>query len=43
MIWLDYTVEQAGNNFTVRGDWSWRSYGLMQRWFRKEKILTKPR
>ena len=21
MIWMDYTVEQAGDNFTVKGDW----------------------
>jgi hypothetical protein len=20
MMWLDYTIDQAGNNFTVRGD-----------------------
>jgi len=21
MIWMDYTVEQAGDNFRVKGDW----------------------
>lgn len=21
MMWLDYTVDQAGKNFTVKGDW----------------------
>lgn len=45
MMWLDYTVEQAGPNFTVRGDWA----GEVMGWTKdgkktggKETVLYKP-
>ena len=28
MMWLDYTVEQFGPNFTVRGDWPGEVMGI---------------
>ena len=42
MIWLDYTVEQAGNNFTVKGDWPGEVMGLCKDGSRKENYLYKP-
>jgi len=45
MIWMDYTVEQAGDAFTVRGDWP----GEVMGWSKdgkksggKENVLYKP-
>ena len=28
MIWMDYTIEQFGENFTIRGDWPGEVMGL---------------
>ena len=32
MIWVDYTVEQAGKNFRVPGDWDLEKSGKTKRW-----------
>ena len=45
MMWLDYTVEQAGPNFTVRGDWAGEVMGWTKdgkKYGGKENVLYKP-
>ena len=42
MMWVDYTVDQAGENFTVRGDWPGEVMGLMKDGSKKENFLYKP-
>tara|TARA_E500000178_G_scaffold328983_1_gene359463 strand:- start:866 stop:1111 length:246 start_codon:yes stop_codon:yes gene_type:complete len=42
MIWMDYTVEQFGENFTVRGDWPGEVMGLNQDGSKKDHWLYKP-
>ena len=28
MLWVEYSIEQAGNNFTVKGDWPGEVMGM---------------
>ena len=44
MMWVDYTVDQVGPNFTIKGDWpgevmGWSEDGTEKK---KENILYKP-
>ena len=41
-MWLDYTVDQVGENFTVKGDWPGEVMGVMKDGSRKENFLYKP-
>jgi len=42
MIWMDYTVESAGSNFTIKGDWPGEVMGVCKDGTRKENYLYKP-
>ena len=42
MIWMDYTVEQAGDNFTVKGDWPGEVMGKQKDGSAKDHWLYKP-
>lgn len=42
MIWVDYTVEQAGDNFTVKGDWPGEVMGVQKDGTPKSHWLYKP-
>ena len=42
MIWVDYTVEQAGDNFTVKGDWPGEVMGVQKDGTLKSHWLYKP-
>lgn len=42
MIWMDYTVEQFGENFTVKGDWPGEVMGINKDGSKKEHWLYKP-
>ena len=41
-MWVDYTVDQAGENFTGRGEWPGEVMGLMKDGSKKENVLYKP-
>ena len=42
MIWLDYTVEQAGKHFRVKGDWDGEVMGKQKDGTDKGYALYKP-
>ena len=42
MIWMDYTVEQAGDHFTVKGDWPGEVMGKQKDGSPKDNWLYKP-
>ena len=42
MIWMDFTVEQAGDNFTVKGDWPGEVMGKQKDGTNKGYALYKP-
>ena len=42
MMWVDYTIDQAGENFTIRGDWPGEIMGLQQEGKYKGNHLYKP-
>ena len=42
MIWMDYTVEQAGNNFRIKGDWDGEVMGKQRDGTDKGYHLYKP-
>ena len=42
MMWLDYTVESAGDNFTVKGDWPVEVMGVNKDGTQKDHWLYKP-
>lgn len=42
MIWMDYTIEQAGPNFTVKGDWPGEVMGVTREGVYKGNHLYKP-
>ena len=42
MMWLDYTIDQAGPNFKVRGDWEGEVMGVSKDGTQKEHYLYKP-
>lgn len=42
MIWVDYVVEQAGQNFRVKGDWDGEVMGKKQDGSDKGYHLYKP-
>ena len=41
-MWLDYTIDQAGPNFKVRGDWEGEVMGVSKDGTQKEHYLYKP-
>lgn len=42
MIWMDYVVEQAGDNFRVKGDWPGEVMGKQKDGTEKGYALYKP-
>ncbi len=42
MMWLDYNIEQFGENFTVKGDWPGEVMGLNKDGTYKGNHLYKP-
>jgi hypothetical protein len=42
MMWLDYTVEQAGDNFRVKGDWPGEVMGKQKDGTDKGYALYRP-
>ena len=42
MIWMDYIVEQAGNNFRVKGDWPGEVMGKQKDGTDKGYALYRP-
>jgi len=42
MMWIDYTVESAGENFTIKGDWPGEVMGIQQDGTPKDHWLYKP-
>ena len=42
MMGLDYTIDQAGPNFKVRGDWEGEVMGVTKEGTQKEHYLYKP-
>ncbi len=42
MMWVDYTIDQAGENFTIRGDWPGEIMGLQKDGKYKGNHLYKP-
>lgn len=42
MMWIDYTIEQIGQNFTVRGEWAGEVMGVAKDGSKKETYLYKP-
>lgn len=42
MIWMDYVVEQAGDNFRVKGDWPGEVMGKQKDGTDKGYALYKP-
>jgi len=45
MMWMDYTINQAGENFTVSGDWPGEVMGMPKNedgTHAKESVLYKP-
>ena len=41
-MWIDYTVESAGDNFTVKGDWHGEVMGVNKDGTQKDHWLYKP-
>jgi len=42
MMWLDYTIDQAGKNFTVKGDWKGEVMGKQKDGSNKDYHLYQP-
>ena len=42
MIWMDYNITQAGNNFRIEGDWPGEVMGQMADGKQKDSCLYKP-
>lgn len=42
MIWMDYTITQAGPNWKVEGDWHGEVMGIARDGTQKENYLYKP-
>jgi len=42
MMWVDYTIDQVGPNFKVKGDWEGEVMGVCKDGTRKENFLYKP-
>ena len=42
MIWMDYLIEQAGQNFRVKGEWPGEVMGLKKDGTPKDHYLYKP-
>ena len=42
MIWMDYTIEQLGEHFTIKGDWPGEVMGINKDGTKKENYLYKP-
>ena len=42
MIWMDYLIEQAGQNFRVKGEWPGEVMGLKKDGTAKDHYLYKP-
>ncbi len=42
MMWVDYTIDQVGPNFKVKGDWEGEVMGVCKDGTRKESFLYRP-
>ena len=42
MMWMDYLIEQAGQNFRVKGEWPGEVMGLKKDGTPKDHYLYKP-
>ena len=42
MMWVDYTIDQVGPNFKVKGDWEGEVMGVCRDGTRKEHFLYRP-
>jgi len=42
MMWVDYNIDQVGNNFRVVGDWPGEVMGEMKDGTKKEIVLYRP-
>jgi hypothetical protein len=42
MMWVDYTIDQAGPHFTIKGDWPGEVWGLKEDGTEREHYLYKP-
>ena len=42
MMWVDYTIDQAGENFKVSGDWPGEVMGVAKDGTQKDHYLYKP-
>ena len=42
MMWMDYLIEQAGQNFRVKGDWPGEVMGVQKDGTPKDHYLYKP-
>jgi len=42
MIWIDYTIESAGENFRITGDWPGEVMGVTKDGTPKDNYLYKP-
>ena len=41
-MWVDYTIDQVGPNFKVKGDWEGEVMGVAKDGTRKDHFLYKP-
>jgi len=42
MMWVDYSIDQAGRAFKVKGDWEGEVMGVAKDGTQKEHYLYKP-
>mgnify|MGYP001603367944 FL=1 len=42
MMWVDYNIDQAGQNFKVSGDWPGEVMGVAKDGTQKDNYLYKP-
>ena len=42
MMWVDYTIDQVGPNFKVKGDWEGEVMGVGKDGHKKDHYLYKP-
>lgn len=42
MLWMDYNINQAGENFKVEGDWPGEVMGVQKDGTKKDHYLYKP-
>ena len=42
MLWMDYNINQAGENFEVEGDWPGEVMGVQKDGTKKDHYLYKP-